>query len=120
MSKYNLIILKNQGFCFGVTTAIAKVFEEVNKKENKLLLFSEVNLDSLTVKRRNFKVTLEEFKKVFMEYSLFEKSIYDEIIKKQNEQKEKFKSMYFIIDDKQALDFKEPEKEEDLSANIIQ
>ena len=55
-----------------------------------------------------------------MEYSLFEKSIYDEIIKKQNEQKEKFKSMYFIIDDKQALDFKEPEKEEDLSANIIQ
>ena len=99
---------------------IDKVFEEVNKKENKLLLFSEVNLDSLTVKRRNFKVTLEEFKKVFMEYSLFEKSIYDEIIKKQNEQKEKFKSMYFIIDDKQALDFKEPEKEEDLSANIIQ
>lgn len=99
---------------------IDKVFEAVNQKENKLLLFSEVNLDSLTVKRRNYKITLDEFNKKFKEYSLFEKSIYDDIQRKQNEQKEKFKSMYFIIDDKQPLSFKQPEPEEDLSQNIIQ
>ena len=98
---------------------IDKMFEIINNKENKLLLFSDVNLDNLTVKRRNYKNVMEEYIKKNKEYSLFEKSIYESVINKQNEQKEKFKSMYFIIDDKQALTFKEEKKKVDLDKNII-
>ena len=98
---------------------IDKMFETINNKENKLLLFSDVNLDNLTVKRRNYKNVMEEYIKKNKEYSLFEKSIYEYVINKQNEQKEKFKSMYFIIDDKQALTFKEEKKKVDLDKNII-
>ena len=98
---------------------IDKMFETINNKENKLLLFSDVNLDNLTVKRRNYKNVMEEYIKKNKEYSLFEKSIYESVINKQNEQKEKFKSMYFIIDDKQALTFKEEKKKVDLDKNII-
>ena len=100
--------------------SIDKLFEFVNKMPDKLLLFSGVNLDSLTVKRRNYKSVLEQYIKKCKEYSLFEKSIYDDIIQKQLEQKEKFKNMYFIIDDKQQLSFKEEKKEEDYTQNIIE
>ena len=100
--------------------SIDKLFEFVNKMPDKLLLFSGVNLDSLTVKRRNYKSVLEQYIKKCKEYSLFEKSIYDDIIQKQFEQKEKFKNMYFIIDDKQQLSFKEEKKEEDYSQNFIE
>ena len=89
---------------------IDKMFETINNKDNKLLLFSDVNLDNLTVKRRNYKNVMEEYIKKNKEYSLFEKSIYESIIDKQNEQKEKFKSMYFMIEEKQALSFKEEKK----------
>lgn len=58
---------------------IDNVFDTINKKENKLLLFSEVNLESLSVKRRNYQKELEVYLKKCFEYSLFEKSIYDEI-----------------------------------------
>ena len=99
---------------------IDKFFEHVNcmEKNSRVMLFSDVNLDSLTVKRRNFKTLMSNFFQNIKEYSLFEKSIYDEIVKIQNEQKEKFKNMFFIIDDKQQLSFKEKEKEIDFS-NII-
>ena len=50
---------------------------------------------------------MSNFLKSIKEYSLFEKSIYDDIVKIQNNQKEKFKNMFFIIDDKQQLCFKE-------------
>ena len=101
-------------------TIMDKMFEDVNSRENKLLLFSEVNLDSLIVKRRNYKKIIEEYAKICREYSLFEKAIYDEIQKEQAEQKEKFKNMYFIIDDKQVMDFKEKEEVvDDFSNNII-
>ena len=100
--------------------SIDQLFEFVNKMPDKLLLFSGVNLDSLTVKRRNYKNVLEEYIKKCKEYSLFEKSIYDDIIQKQIDQKEKFKNMYFIIDDKQQLSFKKEKKEEDFSQNIIE
>ena len=100
--------------------AIDKFFEHVNsmEKNSRVMLFSDVNLDSLTVKRRNYKTLMSNFFENIKEYSLFEKSIYDEIVKIQNDQKEKFKNMFFIIDDKQQLSFKEKEKEIDFS-NII-
>ena len=99
-------------------TEIDETFEYVNGLESKLLLFSEVSLDSLTVKRRNYKTLINSFFKEIKEFSLFEKSIYDEIIKIQNNQKEKFKNMFFIIDDKQQLSFKEEAKEIDYSKII--
>ena len=100
--------------------AIDKFFEHVNsmEKNSRVMLFSDVNLDSLTVKRRNYKTLMSNFFENIKEYSLFEKSIYDEIVNIQNDQKEKFKNMFFIIDDKQQLSFKEKEKEIDFS-NII-
>ena len=90
---------------------IDKIFEHVNKQQNKLSLFRGVNLDSLTVKRRNYKALLNEFLRKIKEYNLFEKYIYDEIIDTQNKQKEMNKNMYFIIDDKEPLSFKENEEE---------
>lgn len=99
-------------------TEIDETFEYVNGLESKLLLFSEVSLDSLTVKRRNYKTLINSFFKEIKEFSLFEKSIYDDIIKIQNNQKEKFKNMFFIIDDKQQLSFKEEAKEIDYSKII--
>lgn len=42
MSKYNLIILKNQGFCFGVTTAIAKVLEEAKNLPKPIYLLGDL------------------------------------------------------------------------------
>ena len=100
---------------------IDKFFEHVNgmEKNSRVMLFSDVNLDSLTVKRRNFKTLISNFFEEIKEYSLFEKSIYDEIVKIQNDQKEKFKNMFFIIDDKQQLSFKEKEKEIDFSSIIV-
>ena len=100
---------------------IDKFFEHVNgmEKNSRVMLFSDVNLDSLTVKRRNFKTLMSNFFQNIKEYSLFEKSIYDEIVKIQNDQKEKFKNMFFIIDDKQQLSFKEKEKEIDFSTIIV-
>ena len=100
---------------------IDKFFEHVNgmEKNSRVMLFSDVNLDSLTVKRRNYKTLMSNFFENIKEYSLFEKSIYDEIVKIQNEQKEKFKNMFFIIDDKQQLSFKEKEKEIDFSSIIV-
>ena len=100
---------------------IDKFFEHVNgmEKNSRVMLFSDVNLDSLTVKRRNFKTLISNFFEEIKEYSLFEKSIYDEIVKIQNDQKEKFKNMFFIIDDKQQLSFKEKEKEIDFSTIIV-
>ena len=99
-------------------TEIDETFEYVNGLESKLLLFSEVSLDSLTVKRRNYKTLINSFFKEIKEFSLFEKSIYDEIIKIQNNQKEKFKNMFVIIDDQQQLCFKEEAKEIDYSKII--
>ena len=100
---------------------IDKFFEYVNgmEKNSRVMLFSDVNLDSLTVKRRNYKTLMSKFLKNIKEYSLFEKSIYDDIVKIQNNQKEKFKNMFFIIDDKQQLCFKEKEKEIDFSTIIV-
>lgn len=100
---------------------IDKFFEYVNgmDKNSRIMLFHDVNLDSLTVKRRNYKTLMSKFLKNIKEYSLFEKSIYDDIVKIQNNQKEKFKNMFFIIDDKQQLCFKEKEKEIDFSTIIV-
>ena len=101
--------------------AIDKFFEHVVNmdKNSRVMLFHDVNLDSLTVKRRNYKTTMSNFFQNIKEFSLFEKSIYDEIVKIQNEQKEKFKNMFFIIDDKQQLSFKEKEKEIDFASIIV-
>jgi hypothetical protein len=100
---------------------IDKFFEHVVNmdKNSRVMLFSDVNLDSLTVKRRNYKTLMTNFFENIKEFSLFEKSIYDEIVKIQNDQKEKFKNMFFIIDDKQQLSFKEKEKEIDFASIIV-
>ena len=100
---------------------IDKFFEYVVNmdKNSRVMLFSDVNLDSLTVKRRNYKTLMTNFFENIKEFSLFEKSIYDEIVKIQNDQKEKFKNMFFIIDDKQQLSFKEKEKEIDFASIIV-
>ncbi|MCQ2816110.1 MAG: hypothetical protein MJ252_02480 [archaeon] len=105
-----------------------KLFEKINNmdkesiegKEIKMKLFNCVDLDSLTVKRRNYKEKLEKFLKESKSYSLFEKSLYDQIQTKQKDQKAKFKNMYFIVDDKEPFEFKEEdENEKDLSDAII-
>lgn len=42
MNKYRLIILKNQGFCFGVTSAINQVYENINKLPKPIYLLGDL------------------------------------------------------------------------------
>lgn len=42
MNKYNLIVLKNQGFCFGVTSAINQVYENINKLPKPIYLLGDL------------------------------------------------------------------------------
>lgn len=42
MNKYNLIILKNQGFCFGVTSAINKVYEKITDLPKPIYLLGDL------------------------------------------------------------------------------
>lgn len=93
----------------------------VDKSQNKLLLFANIDLDSLSYKRRNYKLDLENFKTNLKDASLYEKEIYEEIVKLQDEQKAKFKNDYYIgTDDKQILSFREKKEEvKNLSASQI-
>lgn len=52
---------------------------DVDDSPNKLLLFTGVDLDSLSVRRRNFKADLDNFKIVFKECCIYEKELYDNI-----------------------------------------
>lgn len=84
----------------------------VDKSQNKLLLFANIDLDSLSYKRRNYKLDLENFKTNLKDASLYEKEVYEEIVKLQDEQKAKFKNDYYIgTDDKQVLSFREKKEE---------
>ena len=105
--------------CIDDVKLMDEVLCTLDKSPNKLLLFSDVNLDSLTMKRRNYKFELENFQKYFSDVSIYEKEIYDEIIKMQNEQKQKFKKYYFIVtDDKQTLSFRESGENELVSDSL--
>ena len=80
----------------------------IDKSPNKLLLFSNVDLDSVSYKRKNYKLELDEYKKFLKESSIYEKMLYEQILKNQEDQKNKFKNDYYIgTDDKQALSFRD-------------
>jgi len=53
----------------------------IDESPNKLLLFTGVDLDSLSVRRRNFKEDLDEFKTYFRECCIYEKDLYMKIQK---------------------------------------
>ena len=52
----------------------------VDKSPNKLLLFSNIDLDSLSYKRRNYKLDMDSFRNFFKNSSIFEKELYEKIL----------------------------------------
>jgi hypothetical protein len=53
---------------------------EIDKNPNKLLMFSNIDLDSLSYKRRNYKTEAENFNSYFKNCCMMEKEIYDKIV----------------------------------------
>jgi ferritin len=52
----------------------------LDKSPNKLLLFSNIDLDSLSYKRKNYKNDMDGFRKFFKDSSIYEKELYDKIL----------------------------------------
>lgn len=57
-----------------------EVLCNADKSPNKLILFTDIDLDSLSYKRRNYKTDLESFNNYFKDCSLYEKELYDKIV----------------------------------------
>jgi hypothetical protein len=53
----------------------------IDKTPKKCVIFSGIDIDALSFKRKNYKNDLENFKKFFIDSSMLEKEIYDEIIR---------------------------------------
>ena len=53
----------------------------VDKLHTKCVIFTGIDIDALSFKRKNYKNDLENFKKFLVDSSMIEKEIYDEIIK---------------------------------------
>lgn len=58
-----------------------EIVSDIDKSEYKMLLFSNVDMDSLVYKRQQFKVELESFKMFFKDVSILENELYEEIKK---------------------------------------
>jgi hypothetical protein len=56
-----------------------EIMTGIDKSEFKMLLFSNVDMDSLVFKRQNFKVELDSFKLFFRDVSILENELYEEI-----------------------------------------
>jgi hypothetical protein len=54
---------------------------KIDKTPNKCVVFTSVDVDALSFKRKNYKTDLENFKKFLTDSSMLEKEIYDEIVK---------------------------------------
>lgn len=52
----------------------------IDKTPNKCVVFTSVDIDALSFKRKNYKTDLENFKKFLTDSSMLEKEIYDEIL----------------------------------------
>jgi hypothetical protein len=53
----------------------------IDKTPNKCVVFTSVDVDALSFKRKNYITDLENFKKFLTDSSMLEKEIYDEILK---------------------------------------
>jgi hypothetical protein len=51
----------------------------IDKLPRKCVIFSGIDIDALSFKRKNYKNDLENFKKFLVDSSMLEKEIYDEI-----------------------------------------
>jgi hypothetical protein len=56
----------------------------VDKSQDRIQLFSNIDLDSISYKRKNYKSELDEYKVFLKDSSLFEKEIYEQIVKNVN------------------------------------
>lgn len=66
--------------CIDDVKEMDEIICSVDKSPNKLLLFSNIDLDSLSYKRKNYKIDMDSFRKFFKESSIFEKELYEKII----------------------------------------
>lgn len=52
----------------------------IDKSPNKLLMFTNIDLDALSYKRKNYKNELDTFKSYFTDCCIYEKDLYDQIV----------------------------------------
>lgn len=57
------------------------VIYKVDKHSNKMVLLSNVDVDSLSYKRKQYRLEVEKFKNVFENASYYEKELYDDVSK---------------------------------------
>ena len=88
-----------------------EMVNEMDKSEYKMLLFSNVDMDSLIFKRKNFKNELDSFKNFFKDVSYLENELYEDIQRFEKEIKEKYSKFYYLkTDDMKGIDLKSPNR----------
>ncbi len=81
LSREKFLIMSNfLEDCIGDVRFMDELICKADKNVNKLLLFSNVDMDSLSYKRRHYKLELENFKRVFKNTSYYEKELYEKIV----------------------------------------
>ncbi len=92
--------------CVDDVQTMDEILCAIDKSPVKFQLFSCVDLDAVSFKRKNYKLDLEGYAKYLVEVSSYEKELYDNIKALENEQKEKFHNEFFLSqEDKNRLDF---------------
>jgi hypothetical protein len=92
--------------CVDDVQIMDEIMCSIDKSPMKFQLFSCIDLDALSFKRKNYKMDLEGYSNYLVEVSSYEKELYDNIKALENEQKEKFNNEFFISnDEKNRLDF---------------
>ncbi len=65
--------------CMDDVKLMDEIICNVDKHPNKMVLLSNVDVDNLSYKRKQYKLEVEKFKSVFENASFYEKVLYDKI-----------------------------------------
>lgn len=81
-----LILSSFMNDCLEDIKSMDEVICKVDKNPNKMVLLSNVDVDSLSYKRKQYKLEVEKFKTVFENTSYYESELYEKISELVNSQ----------------------------------
>ncbi len=120
-TQYNQLLEVLRARCIIIYEYLAEVLDaikeldeivnEIDKSEHKVVLFGNVDMDSLIFKRKNFKIELDSFRNFFKDVSILENELYEDIQKFEKEIKEKYNKFYYLkTDEMKPLELNSPKK----------
>ena len=82
ISREKFLVLSNYlEECIEDIKMMDDIIYKVDKHPNKMVLLSNVDVDSLSYKRKQYRLEVEKFKNVFENASYYEKELYDNVSK---------------------------------------